>query len=185
MKTKFIGGLIFNLAETALIFVIGRFLKVSISYIAIIMGVFFVSRLIYGKPKHYNKWYRCCIWSCLVFISLYTISHFDLVAVIIMTSFTALISSGKVDVTDVYMWKTTTKYQDVLDYIKYNEYSDELMEFESKLKSGDSLTYLIYKYRFKEQKTFAEISELLDIETNRITEVLDKLAFAIRIYCKI
>lgn len=59
------------------------------------------------------------------------------------------------------------------------------MEFESKLKSGDSLTYLIYKYRFKEQKTFGEISELLDIETNRITEVLDKLAFAIRIYCKI
>lgn len=33
--------------------------------------------------------------------------------------------------------------------------------------------------------TNEEISQLLDIETNRITEKLDKIDFAIRIYCKI
>lgn len=44
---------------------------------------------------------------------------------------------------------------------------------------------MLYKYKFKENRTFEEISQLLDIETNRITEKLDKIDFAIRIYCKI
>ena len=72
------------------------------------------------------------------------------------------------------------------DYIiKYNEFSDELISFENKLKNADNLTYMLYKYKFKENRTFEEISQLLDIETNRITEKLDKIDFAIRIYCKI
>ena len=83
------------------------------------------------------------------------------------------------------MWKNVSKYQDVMDFIKYNEFSDVLLEFEEKLKNTDSLTYLLYKYKFKENRTFEEISQLLDIETNRITEKLDKIDFAIRIYCKI
>lgn len=184
MKMK-IASLIFNIAETILIFMIGRMMSVSVNFIILVMSVFFISRLLYGKPKHYNKWYRRCIWSCLVFTSLYTISHLDLLAIIILTMFTALITSGKADINDVYMWKNTSKYQDILDYIKYNPFADDLLEFENKLKNTDNLTYLLYKYKFKENKTFAEISELLDIETNRITENLDKIAFAIRIYCKI
>lgn len=55
----------------------------------------------------------------------------------------------------------------------------------NKLKNADNLTYMLYKYKFKENRTFEEISQLLDIETNRITEKLDKIDFAIRIYCKI
>jgi len=186
MKTKkFIFGLLFNIAETILIFMIGKMLQLQTSYIILIMLVFFVSRLIYGNPKHYNKWYRCCIWSSLVFTSLFVLTNLDLLAIILFTTFTALISSGKADVTDVYMWKNVSKYQDVMDFIKYNEFSDELISFENKLKNADNLTYMLYKYKFKENRTFEEISQLLDIETNRITEKLDKIDFAIRIYCKI
>ena len=185
MKLK-IGSLIFNIAETLLIFMIGKIMGVSANIIIIIMGVFFVSRLLYGKPKHYNKWYRCCVWSCLVFTSLYAISNLDILATIILTSFTALISSGKADIKDIYMWKgKESKYQDIMDYIKYNPMADDLLEFEKKLKENDSMLFMLYKYRFKESKSFSEISELLQIETNRITELLDKIAFAIRMYCKI
>ncbi len=57
MKIKnFVFGLIFNIAETILIFMIGNMLHLQTSYIILIMLVFFVSRLIYGNPKHYNKW---------------------------------------------------------------------------------------------------------------------------------
>ena len=62
---------------------------------------------------------------------------------------------------------------------------DRLIEFETKLKNMDSVEYLIYKYRFKEGKTFNEISELLDMDTPRIAERLDKVAFALRLYCRI
>ena len=88
---------------------------------------------------------------------------------------------------DMYLWKPNneSKYSDIEEYIKYHEYDDELIEFEDKVKKRDSKLYLIYKYRFKDHKTFSEISELLDIPTNRITEELDKVAFSLRIYCKI
>lgn len=185
MKNK-IGSLIFNIAETILIFMVGKILQVPTNIIIIIMGVFFVSRLLYGKLKHYNKWYRCCIWSCLVFTSLFAISDLDILAILILTTFTALISSGKADIGDVYMWKgKESKYQDIIDYIKYNPFANDLLDFERKLKENDNMLYMLYKYRFKDNKTFSEISELLYIETNRITELLDKIAFAMRMYCKI
>ena len=95
--------------------------------------------------------------------------------------------TGKSNIQDMYLWNNNnepSKYQDVMEYIKYNEFDDTLLEFEKKLKERNP-EYLIYKYRFKENKTFAEISELLDMDTPRIVEYLDKIAFAIRIYCKI
>lgn len=186
MRKKLIGNIIFNLAETALIFTIGRLLSVPVNVILIIMLLFFSTRLVCGQPKHYNKWYRCCVWSCLVFTSLYLVSNIDIYATTLLAIFTALISSGKADVNDIYMWKgTESKYQDILDYIKYNPLADDILEFEDKLKKSDNITYMLYKYRFKDLKSFSEISELLDIETNRITEYLDKIAFTMRLYCKI
>ena len=78
-----------------------------------------------------------------------------------------------------------SKYYDIEEYIKYHEFDKELIEFEENIQKKDKVLFLMYKYRFKEHKTFSEISELLDIETNRITTELDKIAFGMRIFCKI
>ena len=86
------------------------------------------------------------------------------------------------------MWNNNgepSKYQDIINFIKYNQLDDRLIEFENKLKNMDSVEYLVYKYRFKENRTFAEIREILDMENPRIVEKLDKIALAIRIYCRI
>lgn len=185
MKGK-VFSLIFNLAETALIFMIGKIFKVPTNIILLIMGIFFVSRLIYGSPKHYNKWYRCCIWSCLVFTSLFALSNLDLPAIILFTSFTALICSGKADISDMYMWKgNASKYEDVADYIKYNKDAEIVKEFEASLEKQDKLKFMIYKYRFLEGLSFSEISERLDISTQRLTEELNAIALSARMYCKI
>jgi hypothetical protein len=58
----------------------------------------------------------------------------------------------------------------------------KLIEYENKLKDKDNLTYLIYKYRFKDKMTFAEISERLDLENPRIVEKLEQIAFSFRIF---
>ena len=72
------------------------------------------------------------------------------------------------------MWKgSETKYSDIEDYIKYNSMETKLIEYEEKLKKQDNLTYLIYKYRFKDKMTFSEISERLDLESPRIAEKLE------------
>ena len=88
----------------------------------------------------------------------------------------------------MYLWKSCdepSKYQDIIDYVKYNELDNKLLEFEYKIKERNNLEYLIYKYKFKDNRTFSEMSELLDMENPRIVEQLDKIAFAMRLYCGI
>lgn len=186
MKKKiltFIRILIFNLVETFIIFLLGELLKVPISTRIMFMVLFFIVRMIAGSPKHYKKAYMCAIWSSLVFLSLYLLSNLDLPVIILLTVFTALITTGKADINDMFMWKgKNTKYSDIEEYIKYNSMETKLIEYEEKLKDKDNLTYLIYKYRFKDKMTFAEISERLDLENPRIVEKLEQIAFSFRIF---
>ena len=103
-----------------------------------------------------------------------------------MSFFTSFIMSGRANVEDAFMWKgKNTNYADIVDFIKYNEYDTRLIEFENKLKEQTGIEYLLYKYRFKQGLSYSQISEKLDIETPRIAEKLEKIAFAIRIYCRI
>lgn len=183
----FFSSLIFNIAETILIFMIGRLLNLPIPYIITVMLSFVISRGFFGNALHFKTWYRCLIWSLLILLSLFMILKVDLIISILFAIFSAFIMTGKSNINDMYLWKPAnqSKYADIEDYIKYHEFDDELIEFESKIEKKDNFLYLLYKYRFKDHKSFSEISELLDIETNRITSELDKIAFSMRIYCKI
>lgn len=181
-------NLILSLAEVGIIFLLGMLLGVPNNINILITVTFCSVKLIFIKSgKHYKKWLQCIIWSLLTFLSLYLLSDLDIFSIILLTVFSALITTNYANIPEILQWKkvSESKYQDIIEFIKYNSFSDELIEFENKLKNNDNLSYLLYKYRFKEAKTFSEISDLLDIETNRITEYLDKIAFAIRIYCKI
>lgn len=192
MKKKnmknFISTLIFNIAETILIFLVGLLLKLPIEHILTIMFTFMISRGFFGKALHFKTWYRCLVWSLLIMLSLFLLLKVDLVVSILFAIFSAFIMTGKSNIKDMYLWNNhnePSKYQDIMDFIKYNPMDDKLLLFEKKLKEMDSVEYLIYKYRFKDNKTFKEISELLDMDGPRIVEKLDKVAFAIRLYCGI
>ena len=186
MNKEFLFSLFFNIIETIVIFMIGLIFKLSPSLIVILMLVFFFTRLLCGRPKHYNKWYRCFLWSTLTFTSVYALTDLDIFATILLTIFAGFIATGRADIQDIYQWKgKSTKYSDIEEYIKYNPMNDKLLEFEKKLKEQDGLLFLLYKYRFKENLTFAEISEKLDLENPRIVEKLNTIAFSIRIYCGI
>ena len=182
-------SIIFNIAETLLILLIGLALDLQVKYIIIVMLSFLISRGLFGRKSiHFKDWYRCLIWSLLIMFSLFVLFKVDLVVSIMFAIFSALIMSNRCNVLELYLWNNSgdrTKYQDVIDFVKYNELDTKLLEFESKIKSRGNLEYLLYKYRFKEGKTFLEISELLDMETPRISEHLDKIAFALRLYCGI
>ena len=181
-------SLIFNLAETLIILLMGILMKLPINYIILVMLTFMITRGLFGKSLHFKTWYRCLIWSTLIMLSLFILLHVDLVVSITFAIFAAFIMTGKSNVNDIYLWKTyaePSKYQDIIYYIKYNELDDKLLEFERKIKERNNLEYLIYKYKFKENRTFSEMSELLEIDNPRIVEHLDKIAFAMRLYCGI
>lgn len=121
-------------------------------------------------------------------LSLFVLLHVDLVVSITFAIFAAFIMTGRSNVNDMYLWKASdepSKYQDIIEFVRYNELDTKLLEFEHKIKERNNLEYLIYKYKFKDGKTFSDMSELLDMDNPRIVEQLDKIAFAIRLYCGI
>jgi len=177
---------IYNIVEVILIICIGFALKLELKEIIIIISMFCFCRWIFPKPKHYKQWWKCFICSSLIFTSLYLLTRIDICYAILFVIFNVFVLSGKCKMCDIFMWKgNSTKYSDIIDYIKYNSLNDDLISFEQKISKQNNLTFMIYKYRFKDNLTFQEISDKLDIDTQRITEELNKIAFAIRIYCKI
>lgn len=72
-----------------------------------------------------------------------------------------------------------SKYQKLVDFIKFNGINSKLLESETKLKELDTQIYLLYKRKFREDKTFKEISDEFDIENPRIVEMLDKAYYYI------
>ena len=72
-----------------------------------------------------------------------------------------------------------SKYIKLIDFIKYNGLDSNLIEAEKRLKEIDTIMYLVYKRKFREDKTFKEINEEFNLENPRIVEMLDKTYFYI------
>ena len=67
-----------------------------------------------------------------------------------------------------------SKYNRLIEFIKFNGIDKELIDAEERLKQVDAQLYLIYKRKFREDKTFKEISDEFDMDNPRIVESLDK-----------
>lgn len=179
----YLPSIIFNLAEVSIIFLAGKMMRLKLEIILLIFVTFVMIRISLGGAMHYKSPYKCAVWSLLIFLSLFVLTNVGLGVSIIMAIFCAFILTTKGDITDGFQWKgKDTKYADIEEYIKYNSMQTKLIEYEEKLKNQDNLTYLIYKYRFKDKMTFAQISERLELENPRIVEKLNQIAFSFRIF---
>ena len=188
INKQLVGSIIFNIAETILIFLVGKLLNLPTNFILIVMLSFVITRGCLGNALHFKTWYRCLIWSLLILLSLFMILKIDFKLSILFTIFSAFIMTGKSNINDMYLWKpkNESKYGDIEEYIKYNITNSKLIEFEENLKKTDDLLFVIYKYRFKDKLSFSQISNKLDgMENVRIVEKLDQIALAIRIHCGI
>lgn len=196
-KLEMILATIVELTEFLIMSIISIFvLHASVVNVLIVLFTFFISRFAIGEPGHYKivnyfdgGWRRCFLWTSALILSLCLTIKLDVLVGVLFTVFSVFVISGKANIEDMKLgWKPRnekSKYQDVIDFVKYNSLDDKLLEFETKIKNTNNLEYLIYKYKFKESKTFEEMSELLDMDGPRIVEKLDKIAFAIRLYCGI
>lgn len=169
----FIKILCFNLLETVIIFLLGKIFNVAISLRIVLMVLFFLTRMIIGKPKHYNKAYRCMLWSALVFVSLYAISSLDLYTIIVLTIFTAFISTGKADINDMFMWGGNKLNNNVYDWVKFNQDNEKLKQYEENLKKTDKKKYFIFIYRYREFRSYSDISKIMDIDIQRICDEIN------------
>ena len=76
-----------------------------------------------------------------------------------------------------YKKRDESKYNRLIEFIKFNGIDCKLIEVEERLKQFDTQTFLIYKRKFRENKTFREISDEFDLDNPRIVEALDKAYF--------
>ena len=174
----------FNLIEMLCILLIGKLLNIDLAYSLVIMFVFIITRMTFGKALHYKSPYRCFVMTLAIFLSLFIVFKVNIYLSIVIAIFDGYLLTGKANIEDMFMWNgKTSKYQDIIDFVKYNP--DKMVDFEDRLEKQDNLDYLIYKYRFKENLTFDKISQLLDLDTPRISERQDKIALAIRMTFRI
>ena len=179
MKRKYLNlpSIIFNIVETLLLILGAYLLKIGIINTCIIFLVFQISRFYFKMPKHYKDWRKCLIWTLLIFLSLFVVARVDITVGALTTVFAAYILSGKADIKDMYMWKPNkeSKYIKLDEYIKFNGLNKDLLEMEENLKKFDNKLYIIYLRRFRENKSFEEIREELDMDNPRINEAIDKV----------
>lgn len=81
-------------------------------------------------------------------------------------------------------WKgKNTNYQEISDFIDSHLDSEELKEFEKRLINASFMDYQVYTYRFKEKKTFYQISEAMNgMPTSYISNSLDSIFLAFQMF---
>lgn len=161
--------IVFNVAETALIFLIGLTLKLDITYILILMFVFLISRSCFSTTLHFKKWYKCLIWSSLILFSLFTILKISLPISIVFTIFAAFIMTGKADIRDMYLWSgKTSKYDALRDLIEVSPNHSILLEHEDYWRKNYPIRYEIFVLYFRERRTYEYIAKLKGFDDNTI-----------------
>lgn len=176
---NFIRVLLFNIVETVTIFMVGLALNISWNYIIGLMMIFFLTRMVCGKPKHYKKAYKCFIWSTLTFTSVYVLTDLHIIVTVLLTIFTGYIATGKSDINDMFMWSgNNSKYSALIDVISFSPNHPVILEHEKYWMINYPVRYEIFKLFFRERKTYEEIMEIKDLSDNKIIQRECKAIYA-------
>lgn len=176
----YLPSIIFNLAETLVIILIGVLLKLDMRIIALITTLFAIIRMGLGGVMHYKDWYRCLIWSTLVFLSLFVVAKVDIIVCIIMTIFCAYILTSKANINDIFMWKgNESKYDALKNFISLSPNNPILLEHEEYWRKNYLMRYKILQAFYREGKSYAKIMEEEGLPDNTIIKNECKTIYAI------
>ena len=168
---RIISSLIFNICETILILLVGIGLNLNIKEIIIVMLSFVISRGCFGNALHFKTWYRCLVFSLLILLSLFILLKVDLVISILFTIFSAFIMTGKSNINDMYLWSgKASKYDALKDLISVSPNNSIILEHEEYWRKNYPIRYDIFKYYFRENKSYQEIAEIKGFDDNSITK---------------
>lgn len=174
---------IFNLLELLILIGLGAIIKIPIWEVITILMVFMLVRNLVGEGKHYRNPILCLVWSSIVFAALFVSARFNFTLAVILTVFYATAQTGKVDVRDAFMWKSKNNdYQYLQEFVNKMKGTETLAVFENKLRFVNPMVYKVYHYRFKEDYSFTAISEMMKIDTRRISEMLKTLETTMNVY---
>lgn len=194
-KKEFIYSTIFNVVETLIIILLGVVMRVKIEEIIILFCLFVISRTTCYKPMHYKSPILCMIWSLAIFASFFLLTKVNIFLAMTMTVFAGYIVTEKANLKDMYMYYKSKedkgKYKEMIEYVAKNADSEEIKIFEKKLRKinekykdrYDKDFFKIYKFKFKEDKSFEYIKKECNIcDNHELIKILDIIFFSFNIY---
>lgn len=189
------------LLEIFILIIINIILKNNWLEGLILILEFMIVRTILGA-KHYENRYKCFVMTMAVMTSIFLILKINFVLALMSALFAGInLSDRKISkksnrklLQEGFMYKPKgyTKYKLIDDYIECYPNSEELKEFENRLKlCSDERTYDIYKMRFRERNKYNESPSLENIEEKtgvnqrRIVEKLDNILLSFKVFCNL
>ena len=169
----YLPSIIFNVAEFLVVILIGELLGLTVSKLIILVILFAMTRMILKQAMHYKDWKKCFVMTSLFFLSLFVVAKADFMLALVLTIFEALILTGHGNINDMFMWGGNKLNKEVFDWVKFNSDNKKLLEYEKHLKEHDHQKYIIFKYRFREFKSYSDISKLMDIDIQRIADEIN------------
>lgn len=166
----YLPSIVFNAVEFLAIILIGVLLEIKLMDIICIILLFGIIRMLTKSAIHYKSWKLCLFWSTFQMFSLFLVAKVGMSVSILITIFAAVVLSKKGDINDIFMWGGNNLNKTVFDWVKFNQDNEDLMKYEERLKETDKQKYFIFKYRFREFKSFSQIANLMDTSTQRISE---------------
>lgn len=163
-------SIIFNVAETLVIILVGFSLKLNFFEILAVMLTFGIVRLLTKSAIHYKSWKLCLLWSTLQLFSLFLASKAGLLVGVLVATFAGIILSGKGNIEDMFQWGGNTLNNEVFNWVKFNQNNEKLLKYEKQLKDTDGRKYAIFKYRFREFKTYRDIAKIMGMDEQRISD---------------
>lgn len=167
---RYLPSIIFNTVEFLAIILIGFLLEMNLSKTIILILLFSITRMVLKEAMHYKDWKRCLLMTSLFFLSLFVVATVDFTLALLITIFEALILTSHGNINDMFMWGGNRLNKEVFDWVKFNPNNEKLLKYEQDLKEHDKQKYIIFKYRFREFKSYSDISKLMDIDTQRISD---------------
>lgn len=174
----------------AILFNLFPFSLIGLILCVLQIPLYLIARANFKEPIHAIGLNNCFVVTLLFFILLFiaikTMMHLICLPLVIVfgclltilgcytTSTLPNIQYDKGKLFFGYKKHNESKYEKLIEYIKFNGISKDLIDAEQRLKEIDTQTYLLYKRKFREDKTFKEIVEEFDIDNPRIVEILDK-----------
>lgn len=162
-------SIIFNVVEVLIIGLVGTLLKLPFKDMLIIFTLFVLVRLGIGGAMHYKAWQKCILWSTLMFLSLFVVVKADWLISLIMSVFCGYILTNKANLKDIFMWSgRTSKYEALKDLIALSPNNAIIIENEEYWRKNYPIRYEIFRYYFRENKTYKEIVEIKNFDDNTI-----------------
>lgn len=175
----------------ALLFNLFPFYFVGFIICVMEIPIYLFVRSKFEEPIHAIGLNKCFVLTVLFYILLYFVIKFTIylegteLAILIATSLnvigcyaTSTFPNKQEDKGKIFFGrkKENGRYADLFRLIKFDPTNKKLCDYEKWLKDSDTYTYLVFKYIFREGKTWDETMDLLDISDRKD---LDKEIYAI------